>query len=118
MPVGGAPLPLAPGLPLKLALDVDTYMAGQRSAALLVVHDGKLRLERYGLGFLPYFPLASGLLSGKYRRGEPPPADTRFGAMGTGFADGIAGSASIRSPQAAGTARQIWMQGGDRFWIL
>ena len=26
-------------------------MAGQRSAALLVVHDGKLRLERYGLGF-------------------------------------------------------------------
>jgi aryl-alcohol dehydrogenase-like predicted oxidoreductase len=26
--------------------------------------------ERLGLGFLPYFPLASGLLSGKYRRGE------------------------------------------------
>jgi hypothetical protein len=32
-------------------LDVDAYMAGQRSAALLIVHDGKLRLERYGLGF-------------------------------------------------------------------
>ena len=26
-------------------------MAGQRSAALLIVHDGKLRLERYGLDF-------------------------------------------------------------------
>ena len=26
-------------------------MAGQRSAALVVLHDGKLRLERYGLGF-------------------------------------------------------------------
>jgi aryl-alcohol dehydrogenase-like predicted oxidoreductase len=26
--------------------------------------------ERLGIGFLPYFPLASGLLSGKYRRGE------------------------------------------------
>ena len=26
-------------------------MAGQRSATLLVVHDGKLRLERYGLDF-------------------------------------------------------------------
>jgi len=26
--------------------------------------------ERLGLGFLPYFPLASGLLTGKYRRGE------------------------------------------------
>jgi CubicO group peptidase (beta-lactamase class C family) len=32
-------------------VDVDAYMAGQRSAALLVLHDGKLRLERYGLGF-------------------------------------------------------------------
>ena len=37
-------MPLPPGSPLKLALDVDAYMAGQRSAALLVVHDGKLRL--------------------------------------------------------------------------
>jgi aryl-alcohol dehydrogenase-like predicted oxidoreductase len=36
--------------------------------------------ERFGLGFLPYFPLASGLLSGKYRRGEPPPEGTRLAA--------------------------------------
>jgi aryl-alcohol dehydrogenase-like predicted oxidoreductase len=28
---------------------------------------------RLGLKFLPYFPLASGLLTGKYRRGEPAP---------------------------------------------
>ena len=48
---GSTPMPLPPGPPLKLALDVDAYMAGQRSAALLIVHDGKLRLERYGLGF-------------------------------------------------------------------
>ena len=51
VPAGAAPSPLPPGPPLKLALDVDAYMAGQRSAALLVLHDGKLRLERYGLGF-------------------------------------------------------------------
>jgi CubicO group peptidase (beta-lactamase class C family) len=51
VPVGTSPLPLPPGPPLKLGLDVDTYMAGQRSAALLVLHDGRLRLERYGLGF-------------------------------------------------------------------
>ena len=44
-------MPLPQGKPLKLALDVDAYMAGQRSAALLIVHDGRLRLERYGLGF-------------------------------------------------------------------
>jgi CubicO group peptidase (beta-lactamase class C family) len=51
VPAGNAPKALPPGPPLKLDLDVDAYMAGQRSAALLVVHDGKLRLERYGLGF-------------------------------------------------------------------
>src|SRR2546430_435685 len=33
---------------------------------------------RYGLGVLPYFPLASGLLTGKYRRGAPPPEGTRL----------------------------------------
>ena len=48
---GGTVMPLPPGPPLKLGLDVDAYMAGQRSAALLIVHDGKLRLERYGLGY-------------------------------------------------------------------
>jgi aryl-alcohol dehydrogenase-like predicted oxidoreductase len=34
--------------------------------------------DRLGLAFLPYFPLASGLLTGKYTRGEPPPAGTRL----------------------------------------
>ena len=48
---GGTVMPLPPGPPLKLGLDVDAYMAGQRSAAVLIVHDGKLRLERYGLGY-------------------------------------------------------------------
>ena len=39
-------------------------------------------LVEYGIGLLPYFPLASGLLSGKYRRGEPPPAGSRLAAWG------------------------------------
>ncbi|MCG2594405.1 beta-lactamase family protein [Ramlibacter sp. XY19] len=51
VPAGPAPSPLPPGPPLALPVDVDAFMAGQRSAAVLVVHDGKLRLERYGLGF-------------------------------------------------------------------
>ena len=38
--------------------------------------------EHFGLGFLPFFPLASGLLSGKYRRGEKPPEGTRLAAWG------------------------------------
>lgn len=34
--------------------------------------------ERHGLGLLPYYPLESGLLTGKYRRGEPPAEGSRF----------------------------------------
>lgn len=36
---------------------------------------------RHGLVFIPYFPLASGVLTGKYRRNEVPPAGTRLAAM-------------------------------------
>ncbi len=32
----------------------------------------------HGVGFLPYFPLASGLLTGKYRRGEQAPEGSRL----------------------------------------
>ena len=37
--------------------------------------------ERLGLAFVPYFPLASGLLTGKYHRGEPAPPGTRLAGM-------------------------------------
>jgi aryl-alcohol dehydrogenase-like predicted oxidoreductase len=33
--------------------------------------------EHAGIAFLPYFPLASGLLTGKYRKGQPPPEGSR-----------------------------------------
>jgi aryl-alcohol dehydrogenase-like predicted oxidoreductase len=49
--------------------------------------DGVLEwCDRTGTAFLPFFPLASGLLSGKYRAGEPPPEGTRLAAMGAGAA--------------------------------
>jgi aryl-alcohol dehydrogenase-like predicted oxidoreductase len=35
--------------------------------------------QQYNLGLLPFFPLAGGLLTGKYQRGADAPADTRFG---------------------------------------
>ncbi len=38
-------------------------------------------MQGYGLGLLPYFPLASGLLTGKYRRGAAMPAGTRLALM-------------------------------------
>jgi aryl-alcohol dehydrogenase-like predicted oxidoreductase len=38
-------------------------------------------LEAYGLGLIPFRPLADGFLTGKYRRGAPPPAGTRLATM-------------------------------------
>lgn len=40
--------------------------------------------SQLGISILPYFPLESGLLTGKYKRGEKAPADTRFGKWGGG----------------------------------
>ena len=37
--------------------------------------------RHYGLGVLPYFPLAAGLLTGKYRRGAPYPEGSRLDAL-------------------------------------
>ena len=38
-------------------------------------------LEAYGLGLIPFRPLADGLLTGKYRRDAPLPRGTRLGSM-------------------------------------
>jgi len=38
--------------------------------------------QKYGIGILPYFPLANGLLTGKYKRGEKPADGTRMAAYG------------------------------------
>ncbi len=41
-------------------------------------------LEKHHLGLLPYFPLANGLLTGKYRAGEEAPGDSRLSGRGEG----------------------------------
>ena len=43
--------------------------------------------EGLGLGVLPFFPLASGLLTGKYRRGQPPPEGTRLAGRNDVFTE-------------------------------
>ncbi len=43
-------------------------------------------MQSFGLGMLPYFPLASGLLTGKYDRNRPIPENTRFHSL-KGLAD-------------------------------
>jgi aryl-alcohol dehydrogenase-like predicted oxidoreductase len=49
--------------------------------------------ERLRLAYLPYFPLASGLLTGKYTRGEAPPEGTRLQRWG----DRVAGLLTDRN---------------------
>ncbi len=44
------PLPLPAGKPLNVP-GIDQYMAAQRAAGLVIIQDGKLRLERYAMGF-------------------------------------------------------------------
>jgi aryl-alcohol dehydrogenase-like predicted oxidoreductase len=43
--------------------------------------------EAFGIGILPFFPLASGLLTGKYTRGEAAPKGTRYGEWGLQASD-------------------------------
>jgi len=62
------------------------FVSAQNQFSLLerkVEHEVLPACEHFGLGFLPFFPLGSGLLSGKYRRGEAPPEGTRLAAWGS-----------------------------------
>lgn len=43
--------PLPKGEPITIGTDVDAYMKAQRTAGLVIVQDGKVRLEKYGLDF-------------------------------------------------------------------
>lgn len=75
--------------------------------------------ERQGIAFLPYFPLASGLLTGKYRAGRPVPEGTRLSGGGR-YADLLSEEnletveALIRFAEAAGhTLLELAF-----FWLL
>jgi aryl-alcohol dehydrogenase-like predicted oxidoreductase len=58
-----------------------SYISAQNQYNLL---DRRIERElipacrEFGVGILPYFPLASGFLTGKYKRGAEPPKGTRF----------------------------------------
>ncbi len=74
--------------------DQPAFATAQNQYSLLV-RGAQLELLPFcaarNIGFLPYFPLAAGLLSGKYRPGETPPAGTR----------GAAGSPTVRRLRTA-----------------
>lgn len=50
---GGTVYPLLVGQPLAIGMDVDAYMAHQRNAGLIILQDGKIRFEKYALGYGP-----------------------------------------------------------------
>ena len=63
--------------------------------------------QRYGVGIIPHYVIAGGLLTGKYKRGEPLPSDSRFGKF-------------MASPRATGRDSvqigQRW--NNERYWTL
>ena len=66
------------------AMNVSRFVSCQDEYSLVVREIEKDLLpaaREYKLGLLPFFPLASGLLTGKYKRGSAAPDDTRFSKM-------------------------------------
>lgn len=65
--------------------DAASFVSIQNQYSLLArdpEHDGVLEAcDELGLGFLPFYPLANGLLTGKVRPGEPLPENSRLSKM-------------------------------------
>ena len=64
-------------------LGLTRFICAQDELSLIKRHIEKDRvpaMQRDKIALVPYFPLASGLLTGKYRRGAPVPAGTRLAA--------------------------------------
>ena len=62
-------------------LNLSSFVSCQDEYSLVVreaERDLLPAMRAYGLGLLPYFPLASGLLTGKYRRNMPLPEEARL----------------------------------------
>ena len=79
--VGAYGLSNVDGAQLRAALVAGSFGWVQNSYSLLdrAAEDEVLPLcHEHGLGFTPFSPLAGGWLTGKYRRGEPPPAGSRM----------------------------------------
>ncbi|HEY3797294.1 MAG TPA: aldo/keto reductase [Caulobacteraceae bacterium] len=68
------------------------FVSAQNNYSLLernVEREVNPACTRFGLGMLPFFPLASGLLTGKYKRGEAAPEGTRLASMGARAASAL-----------------------------
>jgi aryl-alcohol dehydrogenase-like predicted oxidoreductase len=77
-------------------------------------------IEQYRMSELPYFPLASGLLTGKYKKGQPAPKGSRLGEK-QGLADKYHSEANL---EKVGRLRRFAEERGHRLlelafsWLL
>jgi aryl-alcohol dehydrogenase-like predicted oxidoreductase len=75
---------LTDSLWLSKSLGLERFVSLQAQYSLVVRELEREHVplcERFGLGILPWSPLASGFLSGKYRKDAPPPAGSRMDKM-------------------------------------
>ncbi len=79
------------------------YSLVQRSAELDLLPFARAA----GLGVLPWGPLGAGFLSGRYRRGQPPPADSRMADAADDLEEAEHRRATERNFQVLDAATQI-----------
>ena len=73
------------GMKVSAQHNLAAFVSSQDEYSLLVRDEEQATvpvLKKYGLGLLPYFPLASGMLTGKYKRGQPGPKGARLSGPG------------------------------------
>lgn len=63
--------------------------------------------QHYGIGVLPFFPLANGLLTGKYRRGQPAPQGSRLAGRDGVLTDAAFDRVEALEAFAAGRGRSL-----------
>jgi aryl-alcohol dehydrogenase-like predicted oxidoreductase len=83
--------------------NLNAFISAQNRYSLLT-RDVELEVvpacEAFGLGVLPYFPLESGLLTGKYRKGKEPPEGSRLAKWGSWGSGAFASEDKIEKVEA------------------
>ena len=85
------------------AANITPYISAQNRYSLLtreLEKDVVPVCEKFGLGILPYFPLESGLLTGKYKKGEAFPEGTRLNKWQQFAADAFASDDKVDKAEA------------------
>jgi aryl-alcohol dehydrogenase-like predicted oxidoreductase len=88
----------------------ERFVSAQNEYSLLkrgIEDDLVPALEHYEVGLLPFFPLASGLLTGKYRRGEDAPDGSRLQSWGMQSSLTDQTFDTLEALEAFATAREV-----------